>query len=77
MKQELAFLSQLRSSIKAVETASEEEQQNTIIQKFSERFRITATASGLLLQKFVKGITDPAAFVVEDFLADDFSTSDF
>ena len=71
------FLSQLRSSIKAVETASEEEQQNTIIQKFSERFRITATASGLLLQKFVKGITDPAAFVVEDFLADDFSTSDF
>ncbi|WP_372950608.1 neuraminidase-like domain-containing protein [Mariniphaga sp.] len=71
------FLSELRSSLRATKTSTAEEQRNTIVQKFSEKLKITATASGLLLQKYLKGIANPAKAMVEDFRADDFSINNF
>ncbi|MBO9700909.1 MAG: hypothetical protein J7604_11920 [Sporocytophaga sp.] len=71
------FLSELRSAVRAIETSSADEQRNTIVQKFSEKLKISATAAGLLIQTYVRGISNPTAMVVEDFRADDFSSSNF
>ncbi|MBL0136043.1 MAG: hypothetical protein IPP79_19715 [Chitinophagaceae bacterium] len=71
------FLSELRIALRAIETSSADEQRNTIIQKFSEKLKISASAAGLLLQSYIKGITNPLKAVVEDFRADDFSTLNF
>lgn len=71
------FLSELRSSLRAIETGTAEEQQDTIIQKFSEQLKITTTAAGLLLQTYVKAISDSSKAVVEDFRSDSFSGFSF
>ncbi|MEI6899496.1 MAG: neuraminidase-like domain-containing protein, partial [Bacteroidota bacterium] len=71
------FLSQVRSSLRASQNSTADEQRNTIVQKFSEKLKISASSTGMLLQKYVAGITNPAKKVVEDFRADDFSTLAF
>jgi hypothetical protein len=71
------FLSELRSSLRTIETSTAREKSNTVVQKFSEELKITTTAAGLLLTEYLKGIINITGDMVEDFLADDFSTSNF
>ncbi|MCW3071977.1 MAG: hypothetical protein JWO44_1867 [Bacteroidetes bacterium] len=71
------FLTELRISLRAISELTADEQQSTIVQKFSEKLKISAGAAGLLLQTYVKGITNPTKAVVEDFRADDYEISGF
>lgn len=70
------FLSALRSSLRQITTSSDDnlrmtEQRKIVVQKFSERLKITTKASDLLLET-VRGITDRADAVVKDFSVDIF-----
>jgi hypothetical protein len=71
------FLSEVRQALRAIQTSSADEQRNTVVQKFSEKLGISPTAAGLLMQNYVKGITNPSKVVVEDFRADNFTAVNF
>ncbi|HYV94571.1 MAG TPA: neuraminidase-like domain-containing protein [Chitinophagales bacterium] len=73
------FLSALRAALRANETVTDEEQKNTIAQKFAEELGITTTASQLLLVEYIYSTFDEAnpKKIVDDFWVDDFSASDF
>ncbi len=67
------FLSELRASLRGIETATADEQKNTIAQKFSEKLKISTTSSHTLLHDFIKSTADNSKAMEDDFRADDFS----
>ncbi|MBS1598319.1 MAG: hypothetical protein JST75_08835 [Bacteroidetes bacterium] len=71
------FLSNLRAALRAIKNLTPDKQKNTIVQKFSEELKITTNAATLLLQTYLKGITNAANPMVEEFWSNDFETSPF
>lgn len=68
------FLSELRAAIRTIESSTDDEQKNTIIQKLSEKLQISTTSSNLLLQTKLTGSNEK---IIDSFWKEDFETSDF
>ena len=68
------FLTELRGALRSLDSnATTESKQSTIAQKISEKLSISATAADMLVNKYVKGITDNTKVVSNDFI----TTSNF
>ena len=65
----MMYLAELENSLPPADNSTPGEQQNLLVQKFSEKLKLSAAATGMLMKTYVKsaGIKDKA--VVVDFLA--------